>query len=514
MVPSTRLHWIVALTVACWRFAPSRSSIGCALALHQDPLSQRGLMAPKGAPKANKSPGKVITAASAVANKRSTASTVGKTDSKRSRRDKKTPANLGVPAASFRPEPCRGCNSKPGTKRWARHAKAGPNELVAVGDACEPCYTFAQEGWPDLSWEEYCEYKEGVGRREVSEAIAAKAGSAAVDRSYLQDQVEGTCSSLIEVRTSMVILNPATEYKSIFGKNMTTRSPKVPSLTLPPTKFGAEPEQVLCFANPLQPFRTVELVQQFSDSKKTTRMHPEQNLYESHGSRMFSFCSDARHESMHPDKWTSRDHGMPTLPSMQEHAEKLGPESVDQLQGALAQFLVGAQVPVPVEADERDAEDANAANSLVVHAEPPSALRRSLSEMSSTIATPRRNPKAEHRTTESPQASPRSDGRLPNHTDVEADDSVSQVAAGSAAEDFDVRKVRTSRERLHVLKGRLDITAVMRGEKLGRSEHNCRLYLNNKKLDDVDAKLLKQHMQLASALVHLMGLGPIVTMCV
>ena len=149
-----------------------------------------------------------------------------------------------------------------------------------MGNKCVECDEFHRAGWPHLSFEEFVEHSCGAGKAEVDEARDVRAGG---ERSFLQDEVQGECRHFIQVSTSMIVVDKGSEYRACFGRNMTSRSPKVPTMTLPPSAPGQHGEAVFCSANPLQPFRVVNLVREWGDSRKTSPITPEQHLYEKHG---------------------------------------------------------------------------------------------------------------------------------------------------------------------------------------------------------------------------------------
>ena len=85
---------------------------------------------------------------------------------------------------------------------------------------------------------------------------------------------------------------------------------------------------------------------------------------------------------------------------------------------------------------------------------------------------------------------------------MRVDDSVSQISKDMSDDekDLDPRKAETSRDKLGARKQKLCLTNILKGVRLGRSEFNCKAYLQAGKLDDADAALLRQHLKLVARL--------------
>lgn len=346
-----------------------------------------------------------------------------------------------------------------------------------------------------MSFEEWCRWKEDEGSEEFQQFVRLRSSSSdAAPAEFLPQSVQGSVSTVVRIRKSMLIVNTGAEYKNLFGRNTTSRMPKVPTMQVQGP--DGESETVLCFENPMAPFRTMEVETEYRDTCLGTRLDPTANMYEGHAPRIWRHCVGQRHTGFSDDAWSVRPPA--TLPTLEAHAEKLGPEAQECLQPTLERFKLGvvANEGAAGAGEGGDGDRDPASGSVVVYSKPQSLLQKTLAT-TTPLAKKRRVDGQLLRASPPPPGQPSSSANLAGDGDSAIDpaDSASMCDEGMD-DDMDVRKLKTSKEKLARLKFKLPLVGFMAKEKLGRQEYSGRKYLTNKKLDEPDVKMLKQHFKL------------------
>jgi hypothetical protein len=227
---------------------------------------------------------------------------------------------------------CSRCAATSDTKPWACEAET-PSGLVAAGRACLECMSEWNDHFSHIqTFEAFVAHsKTARGAREAAEAKmnAQRRGG----KEFHAASVSSTRQVGCVLKRSLVVLNRR-EYKEAISKAPTKRHPKCPKIKI--INENGEEEEVHCFSNPAQPYRTLELYCDISDGMVTQRLGAGKNAFETHAQQTLTRCSSVRSQSM-------------------GHQILFGPSSLHTVDHVRQKVLRLAQHPGGEGADECDA---------------------------------------------------------------------------------------------------------------------------------------------------------------
>ena len=189
---------------------------------------------------------------------------------------------------------CSRCSETSDTKPWACSAET-PGGKMAAGSACLACYAEWNEHFshiPDFDgFVAHCKTPEGIQQAADAKMNAQRQGGTEFRASHVCSAQRLGCV----LKRSLVILNKH-QYKEAITKAPTKRHPRCPKLQI--VNEEGEAEEVYCFANPLQPHRTLELYCDMSEDMVTPRLEAGKNAFEAHAHQTMMRCASARSESL------------------------------------------------------------------------------------------------------------------------------------------------------------------------------------------------------------------------
>ena len=189
---------------------------------------------------------------------------------------------------------CSRCSATSDTKPWACEVQT-PSGQVPAGRACLDCMSEWTDHFSHIPTSEafVTHSRTAEGRREAAEAKmnAQRRGGKELHAASVSSTRQVGCV----LKRSLVVLNKR-EYKEAISKAPTKRHPKCPKIKI--INEDGEEEEVHCFSNPAQPYRTLELYCDISDGMVTQRLGAGKNAFETHAQQTLTRCSSVRSQSM------------------------------------------------------------------------------------------------------------------------------------------------------------------------------------------------------------------------
>jgi hypothetical protein len=253
------------------------------------------------------------------------------------------------------------------------------------------------------------------------------------------------------------------------------------------------------FADPSSPHRKLTVEMTTGHSLHTQRLTAAGNMYEKMGVGVFQSSIDHQAD-VNRAAYALFRHGT-AMPTLAEHLQKVNPELYQE---RLVSSSAGASsstgtVPVAGSTSMVSGGLPPSGSFFVQAAAPMSRLSQTFEPVAAPSPQPKLAKQGAGETDAMATASPPHSGKDADRgLDIEADDSVSQIGVSEDGENEDCtanfRKL-SSKEKLKVIKGRINLQMLLQGKALGRQERNAKKYLTNGVLEKNDIGLLRNFMK-------------------
>ena len=204
---------------------------------------------------------------------------------------------------------------------------------------------------------------------------------------------------------------------------------------------------------------------------------------------------------MSENVWACNSNICQTCKTLAEHLQKVNPKLYQERFGSSSAEASSSTGTVPVAASTSLVSGGlpPCGSYFVQAAAPMSRLSRSFEPMVAPSPQPKSAKQSACETDAMATASPPLSGKAADGGfDITADDSVSQIGVSEDGENEDCtanfRKL-SSKEKLKVIKGGINLPLLLQGKALGRQERNAKKYLTNGVLEKNDIGLLRNFMK-------------------